>query len=282
MSSNSILFATDFSDRDLEAFKSSCQLALDWNAKLHIVHVLDPREAVKPPSRQTNPDREFVRFIPEDFGIEFKQTVLTGDADEEILRFAEDKNVALIVLGTHGRKGVQRVFSGSIAEKIMRHAKCPVMTRRSTGGAFTKRKLERILVPIDFSVYGYAAVDFASRMALATSAELTICFVDETDSSSAHVSDWSEYQQGLWEKLRKYEPTSAKVGFSHKLFKGEPGKEICDYANSERFDFIVIGTHGRTGLTRALLGSVAEYVVRHADCPVISVKPTNKRAHLIS
>lgn len=271
MNPNQILFATDFSDRDLEAFNSSCKLALQWNATLQIVHVQDPRETALAPDLQTNVNRELARFTPDDFGVKYVQTVLTGDAADEILRFADEKAATLIVLGTHGREGVQRFFSGSVAEKIMRNANCPVMTRRAGQGEVANRKVERILVPVDFSVYGYAAVDFASRMALATSAELTICYVDEAGDN----------QEELWHQLRSFKPTNSKIRHIHKLFQGIPGKEICEYANAKPYDAVVIGTHGRTGLSRAIMGSVAEYVVRHAECPVVSVKPSNKRARLI-
>ena len=285
MNLNQVLFATDFSDGDLEAFKSSCKLALDWNAKLHIVHVEDPRESVKPANRRTSPERELVRFIPENFGIDYSQEVLVGDAAEEILCFADKIGATLIVLGTHGRDGMRRFFSGSVAEEIMRKAKCPVMTQRAAHAAAADRKRERILVPTDFSVHGYAALDFAGHMALTTSAELTICYVDDSDSGEArHFEsgrpEWTKKQDELWNQLREFKPKSPKISFTHKLFSGDPGEQICNYANSKSYDFIVIGTHGRTGLTRAIMGSVAEYVVRHSNCPVVSVKPSNKRAHL--
>ena len=168
----------------------------------------------------------------------------------------------------------------------MRHAKCPVMTLRATDVAVPKRKISQILVPVDFSVYGYAAVDFASKMALATHAHLTICYVDELDDTVAanflgSPVDPKQHQEEIWEQLRKFEPTSMKVDFTHKLLVGSPGEKICEYATSKPFDFVVIGTRGRSGLTRAIMGSVAEYIVRHADCPVISVKPSNERAHVL-
>ena len=282
MNLNRILFATDFSERDREAFRSSCKLALDWNATLNIVHVQDPRDTAKPAAERTLPSRDFVRFIPANLDIKYTQHVLTGNAANEILKFAEKNSVALIVLGTHGRDGIQRFFSGSVAERIMRKAKCAVMTRRA-GDAFSpSSESERILVPVDFSVYGYAAVDFASRMAITTSAELTICYVDDSDFAATcplphdRLGEF-EHKSDLWRQLCGFQPTNSKVIFSHMKLSGDPGKEICDYANSDRYDFIVIGTHGRTGLARVVMGSVAEYVVRHSSCPVISVKPSNER-----
>ncbi len=268
MNPNQILFATDFSDRDLRAFKHTCRLALDWHAKLHVLHVERDHE---PPFSTVDPSKELKRFIPGQPAIEFEQTVRTGNPADEILKFADEQHVRLIVLGTHGRSGLGRVVSGSIAENVMRKAKCAVMTLRDLDTPCSDRRMNYILVPADFSVYGYAAVDFASCLALTTNADLTICYVDDSDPSSV------EDHERIWKQLRQFVPTNSKVRYSHKIFLGNPGEEICKYANSKPYDYIVIGTHGRSGITRAVRGSVAEYVVRHANCPVISVKPTNQR-----
>ena len=280
MRQNKILFATSFSDRDLDAFHSSCLLARQWNATLYIVYVQDPREPVKPPSARAAPEREFARFQPVDLGIEFSHHVLVGEAADKILEFADQEKVSLIVLGTHGRVGLERFLYGSVAETVMRNAKCPVMTRREKTGLGGSKDMEKILVPIDFSVYGYAAIDFASQIALLTSAELTICYVEEEEAASA-TEDGSQSQEELWSRLTEFKPTNSKVRFQHKLFYGDPGKEICSYANAKLYDYVVIGTHGRSGLSRAIMGSVAEHVVRCSDCPVISVKPSNRRANVV-
>ncbi len=193
----------------------------------------------------------------------------------------------LIVLGTHGRRGLNRVFAGSVAEKIVRKANCAVMTSREFEGERPSHEMKRILVPVDFSVYGHAAMDFANQIALSSGAVMTIVYVDDSDTSATQQFphgrlEWSDQQKDLWDQLRQYKPLSDKIEFTHKLFKGDPSQEICSYANEHHYDLIVLGTHGRTGLRRALVGSVAEQVVRHANCPVISVKPTNKRIRTLA
>ena len=81
MNHNQLLFATDFSHRSLNAFRHSCRLAIDWNAKLNVLYVKDPLEIVKPFDRQIDPDKEFVRFIPDDIAIDFAQHRVTVDDD---------------------------------------------------------------------------------------------------------------------------------------------------------------------------------------------------------
>lgn len=282
MKINQIVFATDFSNRDQAAFRQSCRLALDWNSKLNIVFIDDPREQ----SKKLDPNREFLRYLPSDLAIDFDQITLTGDAAEEIVAFADEVDAALIVLGTHGRTGLDRVFNGSIAETVLRKSRCPVMTIKDADKALEARKLNKVLVPVDFSVYGYAAVDFASRLATTTNANLTICHVDESDTPNQRFPhdrpEWSQHETSVWDQLKKFVPTCPSISFKHKLLKGRPGAEIIEYANSKKYDYIVIGTHGRSGVSRTIMGSVAEYVLRHSDCPVITVKPSDKRSKLVA
>ncbi len=271
---HTILFATDFSGRDLAAFKSVCRLALGWEAKLLVLHVQDPHFSDLPKAKQKDPKVEFTNFIPTDLAIEFDHFLKIGDPGKEILRFIQEHSVDMIALGTHGRTGRNRVFSGSVAEAVMRSANCPVMTLRQAACKEVRSSEKgtlKILVPIDFSVYGYAALDFATKLCLETKGSITILYVDQENTSPSE-------EQKNWGQLRKFMPTNDRVDCSHKLLTGDPAKTINEFANTKGFDYVIIGTHGRSGIGRALLGSVAEQVVRHANCPVLTVKPDNKRA----
>jgi len=283
MQHHQILFATDFSGRDRAVFQSACQLALQWRAKLLVMHVEDSRSPAMSESRRIDTQAEFKHFVPEDVSIDYDHILKTGDAADEVLNFVEATQVDLIVLGTHGRRGMDRVFAGSVAEKIVRKANCAVMTLRESEGEVRQGEMKRILVPVDFSVFGYAALDFASKIAISINAQISIVYVDDSDTSVSHQfpqrhSEWSDHQKDLGDQLKKFKPVSDKIEVTHKLFNGDPAREICGYANENECDLIVLGTHGRTGLRRALVGSVAEQVIRHAKCPVITVKPSNKRS----
>ena len=141
-------------------------------------------------------------------------------------------------------------------------------------------KLKKILLPVDFSHSSDAALSFASSLASDSGALLTLLHIGE--DSPAYLAGYGgfSYTPEFHEKvvkenlmlLEKIKPTIAGVEFEHQYLDGEPAAEILGFAERENIDLIVIGSHGRTGLSRLLLGSVAEAVVRGAKCPVLTVK----------
>ncbi len=140
--------------------------------------------------------------------------------------------------------------------------------------------LKKILCPTDFSDSSDFALEFASSLAAETGSLLQIIHVG--NESSAYLAGYGDFgtvadlvdremreHRALLEQVR---PSRAKVNFEHRYLSGSPGNEILAFAERENVDLIVLGSHGRTGLTRLLLGSVAEAVVRRAKCPVLTVK----------
>jgi len=287
MHRRSILFATDFSVVDKEALQSACRFADAWKAKILIAHIVDSEES-QAHANANSPQgirRKLQELFPHDIEIDYEYVLRKGRPAKAIKELAIEFDVDLIVLGTHGRKGIQRMFAGSIAEKIIRSASCPVLTLRQGMPFHSSIRSERkvkVLVPTDFSVQSYAALDFASIIAHPINAGLTILYVDDSPESGQTNSlpdrpEWREQQDQLWQKLQKIKPTEPRVEHGHKMLHGPAAKTITEYANDNHYDYIILGTHGRSGVGRALLGSVAEQVVRNADCAVITVKPTNKR-----
>ena len=95
-----------------------------------------------------------------------------------------------------------------------------------------------------------------------------------------YVGDGEGHREELKKNLVAVMPADPSIHFEHKLLVGDPATAIVQLAEDENADFLVIGTHGRTGLTRLLMGSVAEAVVRHAKCPVLTIKqPVGVEAH---
>lgn len=150
----------------------------------------------------------------------------------------------------------------------------------------------KILCPTDFSHFTDAALHYASSLAAESGATLYIAHVDEIREASAALgepavayamlgiaADRSDVRRQL-EALR---PTLSHVAFEHCYLEGEPVREIVAFAEREGIDLIVMGSQGRTGLSRLLMGSVAEGVARRAKCPVLIVKQpaTNAAAHPI-
>ena len=137
-------------------------------------------------------------------------------------------------------------------------------------------KARKVLVPTDFSPAGKHALELATSLARDGGGSLVIIHVEEPPLAYGGGELYSGVQEPDREELRKalaaVAPTDPKVPCVHKLLVGDPAAAIIQVAESDGVDLIVMGTHGRTGLSRLLMGSVAEAVVRRAKCPVLTVK----------
>jgi len=137
-------------------------------------------------------------------------------------------------------------------------------------------KAQKILFPVDFSAAGQHALELATSLARDSGATLIIAHVEEPPMAYGGGDMYYGVEQPNHEELRTslaaVVPTDPAVPSIHKLMIGDPAEAIVQLAESDQVDLIVMGTHGRTGLTRLLMGSVAEAVVRRAPCPVLTVK----------
>jgi nucleotide-binding universal stress UspA family protein len=135
---------------------------------------------------------------------------------------------------------------------------------------------KRILCPLDFSENSRYALGYASTLAKESSAKLYLVHVDDSqvpyDAGFAAYVAPPDNTEELQEQLTAVLPTEVEVEFEHQLLLGHPADAIVDFAKEHDIDLIVMGTHGRTGVARLLMGSIAEAVVRRADCPVLTVK----------
>lgn len=135
----------------------------------------------------------------------------------------------------------------------------------------------KVLVATDFSEIGRFAVDFAANQARTKDAGLLIVHVLVAPDSARgegmlHSGVEIDDPQAAEQRLRTIEPGSEALHVEHRVCSGDPAKEILRLAEDEQVEMIVMGTHGRTGMMRALMGSVAEQVARNATCPVLLVK----------
>ncbi len=135
---------------------------------------------------------------------------------------------------------------------------------------------KRILCPIDFSEFSEAALSYASSLAQESHARLYLVHVD--DSQVPYDAGYAAYvappsnPEALRERLVEQRPTLPNVEYQHELLFGHPADAVVEFARQNAIDLIVMGTHGRTGVARLLMGSIAEAVVRRAECPVLTVK----------
>ncbi len=294
-----IVVPTDFSEPSKEALCYAGALAERYKAKVLLLHVLesdmmDPLRAIEGGqdlTRKLKADRqdhlEGLMKLEDLAGIEAESRIVEGTPAYEIIEAAKDYGAELIVLGTHGLSGPERVFFGSIAERIVRMAPIPVLTVRRPEHGFVECSigarrvvgLKNILMPTDFSEASAYAARYACALAKEYEAQLHVLHVAWTATTGP--------DREFLEKEVKAEAKNSIGQFMEKECKelkvvrevgsGTPFQEIVVEARKKDADLIVMGTHGRTFLKYALLGSVTSKVVRKAPCPVLTVRHPGHR-----
>ncbi|MFW5972706.1 MAG: universal stress protein [Bacteroidota bacterium] len=282
-----ILFPTDFSERAARALEHAVQLAIDHSARLDLLHVdehSDRRgreDKVAGNEEQLGAVKDRVLSIS-DRMIEVDTSVRTGEAAAPaIVDFARQSSADLIVIGTHGRRGVSRVFLGSVAEEVVRTAPCPVLSVRTETSSPPPRPMRRVLVPIDFSEYGALALNAADRFVVDDAEIIILHAVEDFVPPGVYGLEYPSYHQisadaeaSAREEMRRMADSilSTTRRTDIDIARGYAPSAIVDYATAREVDAIVMSTHGRTGIERMLLGSVAERVLRTSDLPVLIVR----------
>jgi len=285
---DTLLVPTDGSAAATTAVEQALTLAAQFDATLHAIHVVDrtdyPVETDELAAELAERGTETVDAISEraaEQGVECTTEVLDTDnpVHEALIEDATDHNVDLIVMGTRGRTGLNRLVLGSVAERTLRASPIPVLTVHES--ADTDQAFERILVPTDGSNTASLAATHAIQVAAEADAALHIVHVVDLTAVSG------EYGTGrILETMRTAgqqavdelvdQATEADIStVEASILSGSPSRAVIDYATDRDVDCIVMGTHGRSGLDRLLLGSVTEKVVRLAEMPVLSVSPQN-------
>jgi nucleotide-binding universal stress UspA family protein len=205
-----------------------------------------------------------------------------GGVAREILRDAESAGADLIVMGTHGRSGFERLALGSVTEKILRKATCPVLAVPPGDQHPAERPFRTLLCPTDFSQAGDAAVAYA-RFIARLGGTTTLLLMNVVEWPFGHTSG-DDAVTGLrlsleadardqLHRLTQAEPDSG-LNIQAVAASGNPGRDIVDAARARLADLIVMGVTGRGAIDLALLGSTTYRVVRHAPCPVLTVPQT--------
>jgi len=294
-----ILFPTDFSKGSEQALPHAITFSRRYNAELILMHAMiifedDPNipshhfpeiEKIYN-STMSNIDSEMQKTIDRNIGEELlvrKEIVRSLNAGDAIIEYATENDIELIVMGTHGKKAISHFFLGSVAEHVVRHSPCPVLTIREDNIASGRiNEYHNILLPVDFSQGSINAVKYAVSFAREYDATLHILHVIE---QRLHPSFYSAGQVSIFNLVpdlhqRSLEATKdfinehikVSVNSQHYIRDGIPYREIIKCVNELNIDMIVIATHGLSGIEHFLMGSTAEKVIRKAKCPVLSVK----------
>jgi nucleotide-binding universal stress UspA family protein len=286
---DTILVPTDGSDAASAAAEGALALARRFNAKLYVVHVLDLGNLPSETAEKAQVPDDLVRHAEElvatvvdlatDTGLEAHAEVVEAHepVHEVLVNYARDHDVDCIVMGTHGRSGLTQLALGSTVERTLRASSVPVITIDEDGGL--DPEFERILVPTDGSDAARAAADLAIDLATETNAALHIVhvvdiglIVHEVDSGDILDTSKDAGQRAVDEIVDRATEAGVRT-VKGSVLSGRIAGAIVDYATDRDIDCIVMGTHGRTGVDRLLVGSVTERVIGLTTLPVIGTKP---------
>jgi len=293
---NHILCPVDLSDVSRLAIEHAVLIAGWYNARVTALHVCNPIVI---------PSADFMVFgygtaptLTDDEVEQAREQILacfksaksidvdviidTGHPAHRILACATSLPADLIVVGTHGTGGFEHLVLGSVTEKVLRKATCPVMTVPPHARTTSTLPFKRLLCPIDFSEPSLRALEFALSLAQEADAELTILHVFEwpvgDELLAARPFTVPEFRQqcerDAAQKLHELVPQSAREWCrpTTRLAHGKAYREILRIAADVSADAIVMGVHGRNALDLMLFGSTTNQVVRLATCPVVTLR----------
>jgi len=300
-----VLCPVDLSEYSRHALNHAVAVARWYEASVTALHVFAavPVAAYAPgtpgfPSVVLTPDdREQVvtavkRFVTETApAVPIDVVTREGDASGEIVAHAKDMHADLLVIGTHGRSGFERLILGSVTEKVLRRAACPVLSvppRAPDTSASAPITYKRILCAVDFSDAAMSALQYAMSLAQEADAHLTVLHALEYDLHEAPelyetlISDdhltLAEFRKRSRaisrERLENAIPDDVRryCTVETLLTDGKPYREVLRVAAEQQSDLIVMGVRGRGTVDLMVLGSTTQHVVRRATCPVLTIR----------
>jgi nucleotide-binding universal stress UspA family protein len=210
-----------------------------------------------------------------------------GNAADKILDYLSEIEIDLIIMATHGRSGITRWWMGSVAEKVISEATAPVLLvqskrRRATTAADRPAPIHKILAPLDGSDVGESALPYAETIAAISQATVNLVQVvsppGTVEANLLGGPDWRKFIKAMRDAGENYLNNIAErlkskdVKVIYEVLTGDPADKIVEYAAEKGVSLIAMSTHGRTGLTRWVLGSVADKVLHGARIPVLLVR----------
>ena len=290
-----ILCAIDFSNISRDALGHAVAIAKWYRSSIAALHVIQSALLLPPIAPAETvveaPTSDLRRSFTEELhgwlegaeraGVKTEALIDAGSPARCILDQASSLEADLIVMGTHGLGGFERFMLGSVAEKVLRKAACPVLTVPPSAVSSANVPYTHLLCPVDFSESSLEALRFAFSLAQEADARLTIL----------HVFDWPPEDDLLLQRfdvpafravveeeartrlnglvtddVRVWCRPETKIGY------GKPYRQILATAETDATDLIIMGVRGRNSLETTLFGSTTNHVVRSAHCPVLTLK----------
>ncbi len=284
VSFNNILLATDFSPESLNALQYAVSLAKRYGATIFLTHALPPESSLAAAEPRPAPSdtmrhnaeqnmaslesREDLRRCPHEV------IVRSGDTWQVISQVLSNKKIDLVVVGTHGHGGIKKLFLGSTAESVVRHATCPVLT---VGPHVRPAQLDRfgqILYATDFSTGSRRALTYALSLAEGDRGKLTLLHVIQCDTvSESQLLTWKQQDR---EKLSAMIPPEVDLAYAPEIEVGIgiPEAEIVRLANSRKAELIVMGSHSGGAVSTHVPWTAVHHILQHAPCPVLTLRGT--------
>ena len=288
---DTILIPSDGSEHAVRAAEHGVYLARAFDATVHLLNAVDVQDAaglfdaggideafVERLESEGETALEAVEALTSEED-RVETALVRGDPSEEILAYADERDIDLIAMGTRGRTGLDRYIAGSVAERVVRLADVPVLTVRTTDGSRVEGDYTDVLVPTDGSEPAAAAIEHAIAIAERVGARVhavAVVDIERFDSvrdftSVAELRDHLEGEAKQWTETVTARAEDAGLDTVVDVREGSPAEALLAYADERDIDLIAMGTRGRTGLDRYLLGSTTERTIRRSDVPVLVV-----------
>src|SRR5262245_21696760 len=291
-----ILCPIDFSNASRHALEHAVAVARWYDSEVTALHVTCPAVLLQPmlftelpkAALPTEVERQALQSglcdwikAANQVGVKTDVVIEEGNAAPCILERATLLRADLIVMGTHGLSGFERLMMGSVAEKVLRKASCPVMTVPPATVTTAKVPYTRLLCPVDFSDSSLAALRVAFSLAKEADAHLTILQVFDwppDDDLLLERFDAPEFRREVecrartrlealvTDEVRVWCKPATKISY------GKPYRQILETAANDRSDLVIMGVRGRNPLDLAVFGSTTNHVIRQACCPVLTMR----------
>ncbi len=296
-----ILLPLDGSDLAQQAIPYAEKLAGSLGSQIKLIYVRGPHE-----DKYSNMHKLYLQKIAEAMksGAEqytdkpgrdkiiVESTILAGDPAQEIVDYADKENIDLIVMSTHGRTGITRWALGSVADRVLRATRKPLALIRAKNirpNTLPKNIINKILVTLDGSAQSEVVIPYVEELASRIKAEVVLLHVLEPSyyvftvggfnwdaysekQRKSMKAFYTDYLQGIAAKFRKMGITT-----KYQVIFGIVAEVIIDFSDKVHADFVAMSTHGRSGVNRWVLGSVAERVLRAGNTSLLLVRESGAR-----
>ncbi len=295
-----LLITTDGSEPAEAAARRGFDLAAQLEAAVHVLSVADSSLATGAGYSGDSPHiRERLRNAANDRatslqreaaerGLDATAVIREGIPATQIADYADEGEIDGIVIGTSGRGGVARAVMGSVADKVVRTASVPVITLNPAvvDAEREASPIDSVLLPTDGSAPAEAAATRGVELAAQLGATVHLLSVVDAEATEELEELFDDAEANDRPTARTDDPFEALVTEARNrgvdcvtvTREGRPAEEIVDYATEARVGGIVMGTHGRGGIERLIVGSVADAVVRRAPVPVVTIRSENEPA----